>query len=140
MVLVNPNETVRFITKFEDFGDSVNTYMYHCHVLMHEDDGMMGQFVVMPPKTTGIKSLTLNDVTIKVYPVPAKDFVNIAISDMNDTQPLHVNVYDVLGKIMYSSSLSQNDNKLNTSNWSKGLYTIEIVQNQKSIHQKIIIE
>ena len=36
-------------------------YMYHCHLLMHEDNGMMGQFVVVapgqrataPPPTTG---------------------------------------------------------------------------------------
>ena len=23
--------------------------MFHCHVLAHEDDGMMGQFVVVEP-------------------------------------------------------------------------------------------
>jgi bilirubin oxidase len=140
VVLINPNETVRFITKFEDFADSVNTYMYHCHVLMHEDDGMMGQFVVMPPSSTGIKNLKLNDVAIKVYPNPAKDYVNINIAEINDLQPIVLKVYDVLGKIIQISTLSQNSNELNTSHWSKGLYTIEIIQNQNSIHQKIIIE
>ncbi|HJA62368.1 MAG TPA: multicopper oxidase domain-containing protein, partial [Candidatus Brevibacterium intestinavium] len=24
-------------------------YMYHCHMLLHEDEGMMGQFVVIDP-------------------------------------------------------------------------------------------
>lgn len=24
-------------------------YMYHCHMLLHEDQGMMGQFVVIEP-------------------------------------------------------------------------------------------
>lgn len=23
--------------------------MYHCHMLLHEDEGMMGQFVVIDP-------------------------------------------------------------------------------------------
>ncbi|MDV5149496.1 multicopper oxidase domain-containing protein [Streptomyces sp. SBC-4] len=23
--------------------------MYHCHILKHEDKGMMGQFVLVPP-------------------------------------------------------------------------------------------
>jgi len=23
-------------------------FMYHCHILEHEDNGMMGQFMVMP--------------------------------------------------------------------------------------------
>ncbi len=46
-VLVNPNEIVRFIAKFDDFADPDNPYMYHCHILEHEDAGMMGQFVVV---------------------------------------------------------------------------------------------
>lgn len=40
------NSTVRFITKFEDFANDTVPYMYHCHMLTHEDDGMMGQFLV----------------------------------------------------------------------------------------------
>jgi FtsP/CotA-like multicopper oxidase with cupredoxin domain len=42
--LVQPGETVRIIGKFEpvNYGD----YMYHCHILEHEDAGMMGYFRV----------------------------------------------------------------------------------------------
>jgi len=47
-VLVLPNETVRIITRFDDFADANTPYMYHCHILEHEDAGMMGQFVVIP--------------------------------------------------------------------------------------------
>ncbi len=43
------NGVVRFITKFEDFYNDTLPYMYHCHMLTHEDDGMMGQFVVNAP-------------------------------------------------------------------------------------------
>jgi FtsP/CotA-like multicopper oxidase with cupredoxin domain len=42
-VLVQPGETVNFIGKFDpivNYGD----YMYHCHILEHEDAGMMGFF------------------------------------------------------------------------------------------------
>ncbi len=45
-VLVNPEETVRVITKFENYADDSAPYMYHCHNLEHEDKGMMGQFLV----------------------------------------------------------------------------------------------
>ncbi|NKB32897.1 MAG: multicopper oxidase domain-containing protein [Pseudomonadales bacterium] len=45
-VKVGPGETVRFIMRFENFSDSENAYMYHCHILEHEDNGMMGQFTV----------------------------------------------------------------------------------------------
>jgi len=46
-VLVLPNETVRVISRFEDFADPEIPYMYHCHILEHEDAGMMGQFLVI---------------------------------------------------------------------------------------------
>jgi hypothetical protein len=39
-------ENVSFVAKFDDYSDSIHPYMYHCHFSNHEDDGMMGQFVV----------------------------------------------------------------------------------------------
>ena len=35
--------------RFSDYADPDTPYMYHCHLLHHEDSGMMGQFVVVPP-------------------------------------------------------------------------------------------
>jgi FtsP/CotA-like multicopper oxidase with cupredoxin domain len=45
--MVRPGETVRIIMRFTDFADPNTPYMYHCHLLNHEDNGMMGQFVVL---------------------------------------------------------------------------------------------
>jgi len=42
--LVQSGETVRIIGKFESV--NVGDYMYHCHILEHEDAGMMGYFRV----------------------------------------------------------------------------------------------
>jgi FtsP/CotA-like multicopper oxidase with cupredoxin domain len=46
-VNVNPSETVRLIMQFSDYADPHTPYMFHCHILEHEDLGMMGQFVVV---------------------------------------------------------------------------------------------
>jgi FtsP/CotA-like multicopper oxidase with cupredoxin domain len=46
-VIVHPEETVRVRHTFEDFADPDVPYMYHCHILEHEDRGMMGQFLVI---------------------------------------------------------------------------------------------
>jgi blue copper oxidase len=48
-VFVPPHETVRLVTRFEDYADPDVPFMFHCHVLEHEDRGMMGQFVVVEP-------------------------------------------------------------------------------------------
>ena len=47
-VQVRPGETVPLLMRFTDFADADTPYMYHCHILQHEDQGMMGQFVVVP--------------------------------------------------------------------------------------------
>jgi blue copper oxidase len=46
VVYVPRGESVTFITKFDDFASATNPYMFHCHFTNHEDDGMMGQFLV----------------------------------------------------------------------------------------------
>jgi FtsP/CotA-like multicopper oxidase with cupredoxin domain len=43
-ILVWPGDTIRIIIPFREFP---GLYMYHCHLLEHEDDGMMGQFEVV---------------------------------------------------------------------------------------------
>ena len=45
-VRVNAGEVVRVIARFEDYADAEIPYMFHCHILEHEDNGMMGQFTV----------------------------------------------------------------------------------------------
>ena len=45
--MVRPGESVRRIMRFADYADSETPYMFHCHILRHEDRGMMGQFVVV---------------------------------------------------------------------------------------------
>jgi FtsP/CotA-like multicopper oxidase with cupredoxin domain len=47
-IMVRPGETARIIMRFTDFADAMMPYMFHCHILDHEDEGMMGQFVVVP--------------------------------------------------------------------------------------------
>lgn len=46
-VRVERGEEVRIIKRFLDYEDADSPYMYHCHILDHEDAGMMGQFVVV---------------------------------------------------------------------------------------------
>jgi blue copper oxidase len=46
-VLIDPGAAVRVIAAFADFADPAHPYMYHCHILEHEDAGMMGQFLVV---------------------------------------------------------------------------------------------
>lgn len=46
-VLLIPGEHYRLAMRFRGHTDPNMPYMYHCHLLQHEDNGMMGQFVVL---------------------------------------------------------------------------------------------
>ncbi|MFH5243860.1 multicopper oxidase domain-containing protein [Antrihabitans spumae] len=51
-VYIAPNQTRRLLMRFTDFTDPSMPYMFHCHLLRHEDQGLMGQFVVVAPGKT----------------------------------------------------------------------------------------
>lgn len=46
-MIVGPHETVRVIARLGGYADLSKPYMFHCHILEHEDMGMMGQYVVV---------------------------------------------------------------------------------------------
>lgn len=51
-IYLEPDVQYRIIMTFTDYSDRNHPYMYHCHLLAHEDSGMMGQFVVVRPGQT----------------------------------------------------------------------------------------
>lgn len=46
-IYLPPNVQFELIARFSDFIDPDTPYMFHCHLLYHEDRGMMGQFIVV---------------------------------------------------------------------------------------------
>lgn len=48
-VFVGADHPVKLAVQFGTHVDPGTPYMYHCHVLRHEDNGMMGQFVIVDP-------------------------------------------------------------------------------------------
>ena len=46
-LFVAQNQSVSFLAKFDTFASYSNPFMYHCHFANHEDEGLMGQFLVV---------------------------------------------------------------------------------------------
>ncbi len=133
VVLVMPMQTVSFITKFEDFADATTPYMYHCHLLHHEDDGMMGSFVVLDTFSTGVTNESSSR-SFSIFPNPSTDFLNIISSDREN---FSATIFNALGEKIYTSIFTA-DCQLSTANWSNGLYFVQIKTDKKSFIQKFI--
>lgn len=48
-VYVPPRTPLRLLVGFAQPADERTPFMFHCHVLWHEDQGMIGQYVVEAP-------------------------------------------------------------------------------------------
>ena len=132
VVLVMPMQYVEFITKFEDFADDSIPYMYHCHLLHHEDDGMMGSFKVIDTTATSISELEKNN--FAVFPNPANDFLTITSAE---NKIFSVTIFNSFGEKIYSAQATTNLN-VETVNFSSGLYFVQIITDKKSFTKKII--
>lgn len=133
VVMVAPNQTVRFITKFEDFADTIVPFMFHCHILMHEDAGMMGQFVIVP-KATG---LIVTPVTagIKIYPNPTNNNLTVSFGD-NTAATFNYRIVNAMGQTVQSATLQQS--YIDVASLPAGFYQLVIEQDQNLYVSKFL--
>ncbi len=85
---------VKIIVRFDDFSDPEMPYMYHCHILSHEDTGMMGQFLVTSPvSAVGEAQPGVCPICIGSLPMP---------SGVDPAKITRADVFDLSGRLMDS--------------------------------------
>jgi blue copper oxidase len=126
VVLVRPGERVRIITKFTDFSDSPVPYMYHCHLLSHEDDGMMGQFLVVS-RTTGINLEAVGSPSeLDIFPNPAEHLINFV--SKSDVKGGSILIRNNNGQLVHKGICQEN--WLDIRYLENGVYYLEILTNK----------
>jgi FtsP/CotA-like multicopper oxidase with cupredoxin domain len=106
VVFVPRGTTIKFVTQFLDFDTPLEPqygYMYHCHILSHEDGGMMHQFVVVDPALLGTEGAGGQaDPEWALYPNPSAGHVSLRGSCSLRSRLL---LYDVTGRQAAAFSL-----------------------------------
>jgi bilirubin oxidase len=136
VILIKPMETVRVIKQFNDFANPDVPYMYHCHMLVHEDDAMMGQFLVVD-NTSGIYDDLGNSNSVEIYPNP------VTGTEMFVKLDSHVDSYEILntqGKIIVYNQSPEvtNDMSVNIDHLPEGIYILKINSGSKYYSKKFI--
>ncbi len=80
----------------------------------------------------------LND-SITMFPNPAKGFVNLKVSN-NDVLGANIQILNSLGQQVGATILSTETTRINTSNYSTGLYFVTISNGNLSATKKLIIQ
>ena len=138
VVLVMPMQYVEFITKFEDFSNDSVPYMYHCHFLHHEDEGMMGSFIVIDSSGTGFNEISDNFFSLS--PNPSSGLIRLQLASELKAEEIEISIFDFSGRkvIPHSITATQNTYEINMSNLEDGIYFINLKDGQRQVTKKII--
>lgn len=151
-VMVPVEYKVTFRTKFADFAtDSYSAdsaYMYHCHILTHEDGlyvganhdsvGMMQQFVVVPISFhTHAQEQEMGEDMV-LYPNPATDMLNLKGKSAKASS---IRIYDLAGKLLSESELApfNGEVQIPIEQLPAGIILVEWRTTKGSYTRKIII-
>ncbi len=80
---------------------------------------------------------------LEVYPNPSKDIFNVSFVS-EDIQNLEVRVLNLIGEVIYTEGLEQfvgeYTKSINLSNYTKGVYFLEITTNDGVVNKKIVLQ
>jgi len=133
---------MRIIAKFSDFANDSIPYMYHCHMLKHEDGGMMGAFVVVD-NSSSVENLQDNN-GIMLYPNPASSmYVTVEAKDKQEKIKAY-SVVDESGRILSYHMINKNEESnifsIPVDLYPKGIYLIKIYTDNKIYDKKVVLQ
>lgn len=152
---LNPSTTTQYyIEKSEDgirfqpiaviHGNGNRNYSYidwapfspfcYYRILEKYPDGRIDYSIIRKVQINGLN-------TLEVYPNPAHNFVTIKVPDKMKRSGVRLIVYDLEGKTFYSKNINSNTvfENLNVSNLPKGVYLIQIKNEDLSCQTKLVI-
>ncbi len=111
-------------------------------IIISDSMGLNQNIVVIQAPADSINNLTesdiaINDNNIQVFPVPVKNHLNISIKNNNN---YNYSIYNLNGSIVYTSSTTNSLTTLDMSDYSSGLYIVELKNLNETIIKKIIKE
>jgi FtsP/CotA-like multicopper oxidase with cupredoxin domain len=139
--LIRAGATLIFEARFDSFPSPLHYsegFMYHCHILTHEDTSMMHQFVVVDSTgfTTGISSVREQE-TLFVYPNPAESKLYFTGSFSGRGTLLF---YDTFGRILRKEDVQlKTGSSIDVQDLPRGLVLMEFISGEDRFLQKLIL-
>jgi spore coat protein A len=146
--VMNPGEVTRIIAKF----DLEGLYVWHCHILSHEDHEMMRPFFVgemsqQKGKRELIKNATSElERQVKLQAIPNPFSTSFMLRfNLAQLSKVAVNMYDEKGSLIKrvnNGELSKGMQELSIDglNLSDGIYYCEVIINNQRIVRKMVLK
>jgi spore coat protein A len=141
--IMYPGEVTSVIAKFERLGE----YVWHCHILSHEDHEMMRRFVVVPslPKNVGEENIaSVNGFQLdQNYPNPFNPSTTIKFS-VKENSYVSLKVYNGLGQevaILIDQKVPEGNHRVefNAGDLPSGIYFYTLSTNNFKETKKMML-
>ena len=134
------NGSMRIITKFDRFSNDAIPYMYHCHMLKHEDGGMMGSFVVVDK--TAVVDID-NSGAVNIFPNPNHlNYITLSLNDDSEYIKAYA-IIDESGRILSYHMVDEHEwdhqFSIPTYDYASGIYMVKIYTQERIYEKKISI-
>lgn len=139
-VLINPAERIKLLVKFTDYK---GIYLFHCHNLEHEDDGMMLNFKIVDPVGINEENSELPEdyILYQNFPNPFNPSTEIKFS-IPKSSDIKLKIYDQLGREVSTlvdgiKEAGTHSIKFNADNLSSGEYFYKLIAGNASLTKKM---
>ena len=144
--VMNPGEVTKVIAKF----DRPGSYVWHCHILSHEEHDMMRPFYVGETNNTIVNKnvITASDqeekvLKLTVMPNPFSSYVTLRFN-LTQTQKVSIRIFDSKGSLIkhfYEGERQPGPQSfsIDGSDLSNGIYFCELIVNDKRILRKLVL-
>ena len=135
VVLVDAGESVRVIMRFDDYTTDGWPFMYHCHNLLHEDNMMMAQYIVVDPNVS-TQTPHASDAAV-VFPSPTTGSLTY-YAPFETTEVLLV---DHLGRTVFQrSDLARSTGTIDLGPLPPGLYLLVLRSEDREVRSMVVKE
>ena len=109
-------------------------YLPHGNSVLYVDNLSFDTLIIGSVAEQSLKKSFFN-----LYPNPASDIINLNINNSNN-EIFEINIYDVVGKLMHSEILKQNQKQINIENLVNGIYMVSVKSKSFIENQRLIIQ
>ena len=91
-----------------------------------------------PIPSTGINSIKNDEPKISIYPNPTIGLITIDFKNIEKNKG--IKIYDFTGKLVKDLNTNNDQIQINLDGSSKGIYTINVITEKRTINSKVILE
>lgn len=78
------------------------------------------------------------DMVFSIYPNPTSEYFKVYIADDESLEDSYIFIYDVVGREVMRMPVTQRTTRVETSTWQKGVYILNLINNNAVISRKLI--